>query len=709
MSKLDFIHAVSVYIVVMFLIINMISCSRSDKVPEPPTAERIDTTLTMHGDTRVDPYFWLNQRDNPQVLDYLKAENAYRKAVLKPVEKLQKKLYQEMIGRIKQDDKSVPYLDNGYYYYWRYEKGAEYRIYARKKELLETEEEILLNVPEMAGGFDYFDVSDFSISNNNRYLAWGVDTLSRRKYTLYFKDLTNNEQFPERILNTTGHPVWANDNRSVFYTLKDSTLRAYKVLKHVLGTDPADDVEIYTEKDNTYSVHLEKTRSKKYIIIGSYQTLSTEMRLIDADHPDKPYHLFQPRERDHEYHLYHHDDRFYIRTNWNAENFKLMQTKVGHTSKDNWQELIPVRKSVLLEDVTEFRNYLVLGERKKGLRQIRIINLGDESEHYIDFEEDAYVAFTTSNHQYDTDVLRYMYTSLTTPFSTFDYHMKNRWKTLLKQEKVGGGFEQENYRSERHWVIASDGTLLPISMVYKKGMERNGENPLLLFGYGSYGYSMDPYFSSSRLSLLDRGFIFAIAHIRGGAEMGRRWYEEGKLLNKKNTFTDFIACAEYLIGENYTDREHLFAMGGSAGGLLMGAVVNMRPDLFKGIIAAVPWVDVVTTMLDESIPLTTSEFDEWGNPKNKTYYDYMLSYSPYDNVKARDYPAMYVTTGLHDSQVQYFEPAKWVAKLRSTKTDSNLLVLEVDMSSGHGGASGRFKQYERTAREYAFMLYLLKE
>jgi len=673
----------------------------------PPKAEKIPKELTIHGDTRIDPYYWLSQRDNPKVIEYLKAENAYKEAVMKHTEKLQDKLYNEIIGRIKKTDISVPYLDNGYFYYSRFEEGDDYPVYSRKKGSLDAEEEVMLDVQEMSKGHSFYSVAGLSVSQNNNYLAYGVDTVSRRKYTIHIKNLSTGETLEDAIPNTTGRAVWANDNKTLFYTTKDDTLRAFKIFRHIMGTDASQDVEIYHEKDNTFSTTIYKTKSDRFLIIASYQTLSSEMRYLDANNPTGEFKIFQEREKDHEYSIAHYQDRFYIVTNWNAKNFRLMETDINHTDKSNWREVISHRKEVLLSDIDVFKDYLVLSERKDGLRQIRVMSQTDDRDYYIDFEDKAYVAYPTSNLEFDTEVLRFSYSSLTTPASVYDYNMKTGERELLKREEVIGEFDPDDYQSERFMATARDGAKVPVSLVYRKGIAKDGNNPLLLYGYGSYGASMDPSFSSVRLSLLDRGFIYAIAHIRGGSEMGRDWYEDGKLLKKKNTFTDFIDCAEYLIQEGYTNSDKLFAMGGSAGGLLMGAVLNMRPDLWKGVIAAVPWVDVVTTMLDESIPLTTSEFDEWGNPKDKTYYEYMLSYSPYDNVKEQDYPAILVTTGLHDSQVQYFEPTKWVAKLRDLKTDDNLLVLDVDMESGHGGASGRFKRFKRTALEYAFMLDLL--
>ena len=673
----------------------------------PPQAEKIKKELTIHGDTRIDEYYWLNERENPKVIEYLEAENAYTDAVMKHTEGLQETLFKEIVGRISPKDVSVPYTLNGYYYYRRYDEGQEYPMYARKKGHLEAEEEIMLSVPSMAEGYDYYYVSGRSVSEDNRLLAFGVDTVSRRKYTIHVKNIETSEMLDDAIPNTTGYSVWANDNRTFFYAVKDTTLRPYKIMRHILGTDPAEDVEIFTEADNTFSVDVYKSKSRNYIFIESSHTLSTEIRILNADDPAGDFQIFQPRERDHEYAIAHFEDRFYIVTNWEAKNFRLMETDIHNTTKENWREVIPHRMEVLLYEIDVFREYLVLSERKDGLRQIRIMSQNDESDFYIDFGEETFVAYTEENYEFETDVLRCSYSSLTTPESTYDYDLSSRKKTLLKREEILGGYDLNEYHAERHMAVARDGMKIPISLVYKKGLTRNGKNPLLLYGYGSYGWSMDPKFRSRRVSLLDRGFVFAIAHVRGGSERGRQWYENGKLLKKKNTFTDFIDCAEYLIEEKFTSPEYLFCMGGSAGGLLIGAVVNMRSDLFRGASAQVPWVDVVTTMLDESIPLTTSEYDEWGNPNDKTYYDYMFSYSPYDNVEAKDYPAMIVTTGLHDSQVQYFEPAKWVARLRDMKTDDNPLLLHIQMEAGHSGKSGRYERYRINALEYAFMLNLL--
>jgi oligopeptidase B len=701
-------------ILLCFSVLAYTGCGKEERTEtpaqtiQPPVARVEPHELTAHGQTRIDNYYWLNQRENPEVMAYLEAENAYTDAVMADTDDLQEKLFDEIVGRIKKTDMSVPYKDQGYYHYTRYEEGGEYPIYCRKKGSLDAEEEIVLNVNDMAKGHDYFSVAGYSTSPDNNVTAYGVDTVSRRLYTLHFKDMRTGKLFEEQIPNVSGRAAWANDNKTVFYTLKDTTtLRPYKIMKHVLGTDPSEDREIYEEKDETFDIYAFKTKSKKYIMIAAIHTLSSEYRFLDADNPDGEFQIIQPRERDHEYSVDHYQDKFYIHTNWDAKNFRLMETPVDKTTKENWREVIPHRDDVLLEGFEIFKNYLVLSERKNGLTQIRVIKWSDRSEHYLDFGEEAYLAYISTNPDFDTDLLRYGYTSLTTPNSTYDYDMKTREKILLKQEEVGGDFNIENYMTERHYATVRDGTKVPISLVYRKGLQKKGDNPLLLNGYGSYGASSDPSFRSDRLSLLDRGFVYAIAHIRGGSEMGRAWYEDGKLFHKKNTFYDFIDCAEYLIDQKFTNPDKLFAIGGSAGGLLMGAVVNMRPDLWKGVVAAVPWVDVVTTMLDSSIPLTTSEYDEWGDPRQKDYYDYMLSYSPYDNVEAKDYPALLVTTGFHDSQVQYFEPAKWVAKLRALKTDDNPLILHINMEGGHGGVSGRFRRYRETALEYAFMLDLV--
>ncbi len=671
----------------------------------PPVAKKIPKNFENHGDKRVDDYYWMNERENPDVVAHLNAENTYREAKLKHTEGLQKKLFDEMVGRIKQTDESVPYKDNGYWYYTRFEEGKQYPIYCRKKGELTAPEEIMLNVNEMAKGYKYFRIGGVSVSTNNEILAYGVDTVSRRQYTIYFKNLKTGELLTDKIYPTTGGCSWANDNKTVFYNqINATTLRSERILKHVLGQKEADK-EIYFEKDETFGCAVFKTKSEKYIMIASYNTLSNEFQYIDANTPDASFKIIQPRERGLEYTVDHFEDKFYIVTNYNgAKNFQLMTTPTTATEKSNWKTMIANRTDVFLEGIEIFKNHLVVSERKNGLIQMRIINNKTKAEHYLPFAEPAYVAYPSVNPDFETNILRYGYTSMTTPTSTFDYNMDSKDTKLLKMQEIPGGYKPEQYVTERVYVTTRDGAKVPVSIVYKKGLKKDGSNPCLLYAYGSYGNSLDATFSTSRLSLLDRGFVYAIAHIRGGQEMGRQWYEDGKMMKKKNTFTDFIDCAEFLLKEKFTQKEKLFAQGGSAGGLLMGAVLNMRPDLWKAVIADVPFVDVINTMLDETIPLTTGEFDEWGNPKNKDAYLYMKSYSPYENIERKNYPAIFVTTGLNDSQVQYFEPMKWVAKLREYKTDTNPLYLYCNMSTGHGGASGRFDALKEVAMRYAFVL-----
>ena len=688
--------------------------------PKPPIAKKIPLEMITHNDTRVDDYFWMRLSDEQKnaetpdaqtqdTLDYLNAENDYTKQVLAHTEDFQKKLFDEIVGRIKQDDESVPYADNGYFYLTRFEEGKEHPIYARKKGNLEATEEIMLDENELAKPFDYYKIAGKSVSPSNQIVAFGEDTVSRRIYTIRFKNLTTGEMLPDVIENTTGGTVWANDNQTVFYTRKDESLRSYKIFKHKLGTDPASDQLVFHEADETYGTFIYKTKSKKYLVIGSYATLTQEYKFLNADTPDGEFQLFEPRNRELklEYDINHYHDKWLIRTNLDAQNFRLMECPEFETTRENWKEVIPHREDVLLEDVDLFNDYLVVSERIEGITQLRIKPWEGE-EHYVDFGEKAFMAYTSINMDFDTQILRLGYTSLTTPNSVFDYNMQTKEMQLLKEQEVVGGYDKTEYQSERLFATAKDGTKIPISLVYKKGFEQDGKQPLLLYAYGSYGHSMDPYFSSIRLSLLDRGFAYAIAHIRGGEEMGRHWYENGKLLNKKNTFDDFIDCGDFLIKENYTSSNHLYAMGGSAGGLLMGAIINMRPELWNGVVAAVPFVDVINTMLDETIPLTTGEFDEWGNPKVEKFYHYIKSYSPYDNVEAKNYPSMLITTGYHDSQVQYWEPAKWLAKLRDLKTDQNNLIMHCDMVAGHGGLAGRFEKHKETALEYAFLLDLEK-
>jgi oligopeptidase B len=673
-----------------------------------PTVEKKAKELVAHDDKRIDNYYWLNDPKNPEVINYLNAENSYRETVMEHTKPLQDKLFKEITGRINQTDMSVPYLDNGYMYYVRYEQGKEYPIYCRKKGTLENKEEILLNVNEMAVGHKYYSVGGLTVSPDNKRMVFGVDTVSRRQYTLMFKNLVTGEISKEEIINTTGGAVWANDNRTVFYTMKDpETLRSDKIKRHTTGIIVQNDEVVFEEKDETFNTYVYKTKSEKYIIIGSQSTVSTEFQILDADQPTDNFKVFQPRKRDLEYGIDHFENKFYIVTNLNAKNFRLMECPTHSTTTNNWKEVIPNREDVLLEGIEIFEEYYVLQERKEGITNLRVKSWDGHLDYPIELGEQAYMITPSINPVFESEVIRFSYTSLTTPSSVYDYNMRTHETKLLKQQEVVGGYDQSQYKSERKYAITKDGAKVPISIVYKKTTKLDGTAPCLLYAYGSYGYSMDPTFALTRLSLLDRGFVFAIAHIRGGQEMGRFWYEDGKLLKKKNTFTDFIDCGQTLIDLKYTSKEKLCAQGGSAGGLLMGAVVNMRPDMFKGIIAQVPFVDVVTTMLDETIPLTTGEFDEWGNPKTKEYYDYMKSYSPYDNVVAKSYPSMLVTTGLHDSQVQYFEPAKWVAKLRELKTDKNPLLMYCNMDTGHGGASGRFERYHEVAMTYAFLLDLL--
>ncbi|MBT8310719.1 MAG: S9 family peptidase [Flavobacteriaceae bacterium] len=711
------------YLATALTLLVLLACKKNEPnrdyvALDVPVAEKSPEELTIHGDTRIDDYFWMRLSDEQKnaespdeqtqkVLDYLNSENDYKERALKHTEGLQESLFDEIVGRIKKDDQSVPYNNNGYSYYTRYEEGMDYPLYCRKN-LDGGEEEIMINGPEMAKGYDYYGIGSRSVSENNELLGYGIDTVSRRRYNVYFKNLKTGDMLKDQLSNTTGGVVWANDNKTVFYTSKDPvTLRAHKIYKHVLGTDQSEDQMVYEETDDTFSCYVFKSKSDAYIIIGSYQTLSTEFRYLDANTPNAEFKVVQPREKDLEYSLDHFEDHFYIRTNKDAKNFKLVKTPIDKTTKENWVDVIPHREDVFLQGFVVFKDHLVLTERLNGLRTIRVKDWQGENDHYIEFNDPAFVAYTSTNLDFDTDILRYGYTSLTTPNSTFDYNMNSKEQVLLKEEAVlDDEFNKDNYVSERIYATAPDGVKVPISLVYKKGTDINPETPLLLYSYGSYGSSSEPSFRSDRLSLLDRGFVYALAHIRGGQEMGRHWYEDGKLLKKKNTFTDFIACGEHLVNEGFTSPEHLYAMGGSAGGLLMGAVVNMKPELWNGVVAAVPFVDVVSTMLDETIPLTTFEFDEWGNPKNKEYYDYMKSYSPYDNVEAKDYPNILVTTGYWDSQVQYWEPAKWTAKLRELKTDDNLLVLDCDMETGHGGKSGRFERYKRTALYYSFLLNL---
>ena len=702
--------------------IGSLSCNNKSTVKETsynwpanitaPVCEIKPTPLTAHGDTRTDNYYWLNDYfkkgpDSTKVVDYLVAENKYYDTMMSGTKQLQEKLYTEMKARIKEKDESVPSFKQGYFYYTRQVEGKDYFVYCRKKGALDAAEEVLLDVNAMAEGHNYFSARGFAISMDNNLMAYGIDMLSRREYTIYIKNLQTGEIYKDAITDTEGDPVWANDNQSIFYTAKNPvTLLSEKIKKHVLGTEAASDKLVYEEKDPSNYIGVSKTKSDKYILITSQATLSSEIKWINASKPDDAFAVFQPRIKEVLYDVDHANDKFYIRTNLHAKNFKIVICPDDKKDTLNWKDLVQHSDSILVQSFELFKNYMAVSERINGLTQIHIISLKDNASHYLAFGEPAYTASIGANPDFNTDVLRFNYTSLTTPVSVYDYNMVSKEKKLMKQQEVLGDFKVADYTTERAFATAKDGTKIPVSIVYKKGFNKDGNAPLLLYAYGSYGASTDAAFSSVRLSLLNRGFGFAIAHIRGGEEMGRYWYEDGKMMKKKNTFTDFIDCAQWLLDNKYTSTKHLYINGGSAGGLLMGAVLNMRPDLWNGVIAAVPFVDVVTTMSDPTIPLTTNEYDEWGNPAYKESYDYMKSYSPYDNVEKKAYPNMLVTTGLHDSQVQYFEPAKWVAKLRAMKTDSNKLFLYTNMDAGHGGASGRFKPLKDKAREYAFFLAL---
>tara|TARA_R110002049_G_scaffold306635_1_gene505441 strand:+ start:14255 stop:16306 length:2052 start_codon:yes stop_codon:yes gene_type:complete len=676
---------------------------------KPPIAKKHPHRLSIHNDVRIDDYYWLNDRENPEVIDYLNAENDYTKSMMQHTERFQTELFEEMKARIKEDDTSVPYKLNGYWYITRYETGKDYPIYARKKESLEANEEILFDCNEMAKDCAYFNLGSISISPDNTMAAFSTDVVGRRQYTLQIKNLITGEVYEDSVLNTTGSATWANDNETLFYAMKDAvTLRSDTIFKHKLHTGTVNDVEVFHENDETFNTFVYKSKSKKYIIIGSSSTLTSEYRFLNADTPDGKFKIFQERVRELDYSIAHYKNHFYIIANSDgATNFKLLKTSENTTEKEYWEEVMPHRKEVLLEDIEIFKDYLVVNERENGLNNIRIISWDGTEDYYLDFHSETYTAYIGNNPDFDSEVMRYGFNSLTSPSSVIDYNFKTKHFEIKKEQEVlGGNFKKENYESKRIWATARDGVKIPISLVYKKGIKLDGTNPLLQYAYGSYGATMDASFSTVRLSLLDRGFIYAIAHIRGGEYLGRDWYENGKLLTKMNTFNDFIDCSKYLIAENYTSNKHLYAYGGSAGGLLMGAIINLNSELYNGVLAAVPFVDVVTTMLDDSIPLTTGEYDEWGNPNVPEYYHYMKSYSPYDNVEARAYPNMLVTTGLHDSQVQYWEPAKWVAKLRDKKTDTNKLLLHTDMDAGHGGASGRFESLKEVALEYAFLLDL---
>ena len=684
-----------------------ISCTHMTHTP--PNASVKEKKLTKHGDTRIDPYYWLNERENPEVIQYLEDENAYTKAMLKPTEKLQKDLFTEMKGRIKEDDSSVPYFLNDYWYIRKFEKGKDYPIYTRKHKTLDADEEILLDVNALAKDLSYCQVSGLSVSPDNTKLAFGIDTLSRRIYTIKVKDLSTGKMLEDKIEGVSSFATWAADSKTMFYTAKnEETLRTDRIYRHELGQQQDNDVMVFEEKDETFYTFVYPSKSRQYIMIGSTSTMTSEYQFLASDTPKDTFKTIHKRERGLEYSVAHFGDAFYISTNAdNSTNFKLVKAPISAPGKDNWEEVLPHRADVLLEDVELFREFMVVGERHNGLLQLRVIRWDGEEDYYLEFDSETYTASMSTNLDFDAHVFRYNFSSLTTPSSVIDYDTKTKTKEIKKEQEVlGGTFDKNNYTAERLWATAADGTKIPISLVRHINTALTPDTPLLQYAYGSYGNTIDPYFSSVRLSLLDRGFVFAIAHIRGGEYLGRTWYENGRMLSKKNTFTDFISCSTFLIEKNYTSSKHLYAMGGSAGGLLMGAIMNMAPELYNGVVAAVPFVDVVTTMLDDSIPLTTGEYDEWGNPNEKEYYDYIKSYSPYDNVRETAYPNTLITTGLHDSQVQYWEPAKWTAKLRDMHQGDNLILLHTNMDAGHGGASGRFESLKEIAMEYAFLLYL---
>ena len=670
----------------------------------PPIAEKQPQVLELHGEQRVDNYFWMREQNNPKVIGYLEAENAYTNAMMQHTEALQTRLYEEMLSRIKETDLSVPYRKDDYYYYSRTEEGKAYPIFCRKKGSFDAPEQVLLDQNELAKEHEFLSLGVLQVSPNHQILAYSIDTSGAEQYTLFFLDLKTFELYPESIPETNYSLAWANDNKTVFYTKIDEANRPFQLFRHTLGNSVDEDALIYQESDDAYHLYVGKTRSQAYILMSLGSTITSEVHYLDANHPTDSFQLMHPRNTGVQYDVDHHSDDFYIVTNEEAINFKLMKTPVVSPAKENWQTVIPHREDVMLSGVSLFANYMAIYERKGGLPIGRVQNLSTQEEHNITFPEPTYNFYESSNPEFNTTILRFSYTSLITPQSVFDYDMETNERELKKETEVLGGYDRNQYKSE--WLIATakDGTQIPISIVYKQGIKKDGKNPLYLTGYGSYGVSYPASFSSNRLALLDRGIVFAIAHIRGGEEMGRKWYEDGKFLKKKNTFTDFIACAEYLIGEKWTSSDRLAISGGSAGGLLMGAVMNMRPDLFKVVVADVPFVDVVTTILDTSLPLSVMEWEEWGNPNDKVYYDYMKSYSPYDNVEAKDYPDLLIVAGLNDSRVKYWEPAKWTAKLRELKTDNNILLLKTNMGAGHGGASGRYESLKELAFEYAFVL-----
>ena len=669
----------------------------------PPQPQKKPHITEIHDITLSDDYFWLREKTNPDVIKHLEAENAYTEKLLAHTEDFQETLYQEMLGRIQETDMSVPERIDDYFYYSRSEEGKQYSINCRKKLSLENEEEIILDKNALAEDHSYFSTGVLRVSPNHQFLAYSTDIDGSETYTLFIKDLSTGNLLADRLENV-GSVAWASDNQTLFYTILDETKRPYKVMRHKLGATAKQDEEVFHETDGSFYVAVRKTRSRKYVVIHTASKITTEIHVLEAENPNQVFQVIQLRQPGLEYDIEHHDQRFFILTNHDAVNFRLMEASVDSPAIENWREIIAHDPSVKLDDILAFDHHLAVFERQAGLQQIRVIDLNTQIHHYIDFSEPVYSLWPASNSEFRTSKLRFHYSSLITPESIYDYDLKTKHKELKKQIEVLGEYDPSNYASERLMATSHDGAKIPISLVYKKGLIKNSNNPVFLYGYGSYGITMDPAFRSTRLSLIDRGFIYAIAHIRGGEELGRTWYESGKLRHKKNSFHDFIACAKHLIAQNYTSEKHIAISGGSAGGLLMGAVLNMDPELFKACIANVPFVDVLNTMLDETLPLTITEYDEWGNPNEKNYFDYIASYSPYDNIQPQNYPKMLVTAGLHDPRVSYWEPAKWVAKLRDTKTDGNSIMLKTNMGSGHSGASGRYDFLKELAMEYAFIL-----
>jgi len=684
--------------------------SNETTTAKPPETKKVPKTFKEHGNTRTDDYFWLSDPKDSAVIDHLKAENAYTEEYMKHTEDLQRKIYDELVARIDQKASTLPYKRNGYWYYTRFEKGQQYPFYCRKKNDLNSTEEVFIDAPTLAKGHKIFFVRGWSMARNNNLLATGFDTTGGRRSTLTIKDMTTSKLLPETISNTSANFAWSSDSKVLYYVLNDHTVRPYKLMKHIVGTDPSGDKTIYTENDSTYEVYLTSSNDNHYIFINTETTNSSEVRYLDATRPDASPVIIQPRTANLEYSAdYFEGNVFHIRTNNEAANFKYVETPIASPGVNNWKDVIPHNAAAYLQDVAVLKDYFVVQSKVNGLTEIRIVNRKDNSSYTVDFGEEAYVAnMYTATDDYSSDSIRYSYSSLTTPSSDFMYTLSSKQKQLLKQQRVGGGFDATKYETKRIWAKATDGTRVPISLVYKKdGFKKDGTNPLLLYAYGSYGSNVDPYFNRSVISLLDRGFVYAIAHIRGGQELGRKWFEDGRLMHKKNTFTDFVDCAQFLVNEKYTSKEKLFANGGSAGGMLMGAIINLRPDLFRGVLAEVPWMDVITDMFNPDLPLTTLEYDQWGDPNKKEYYDYMLSWSPYDNVKKANYPAIFSTGGLNDTQVPYYSPAKWVARVRDNNTGNNVVLFKCNMGAGHSGESGRFEAQKLTAMKYAFILDLL--